>query len=66
MKTNISGWYISASDDGDYLYIERSNAPGQIHIKAESEGFVVDIWSSDDAPVCVGSTSAMYTELEPE
>lgn len=66
MKTNISGWYVSASDAGDYLYIERSNAPGQIHIKAESEGFVVDMWSSDDEPVCVASTSAMYTELEPE
>lgn len=41
-----------------------SELTGQIHIKAE--GFVVDIWSSDDEPVCVATTSAMYSELEPE
>lgn len=66
MKTNVNGWFVSTSECGEYLYVERSNAPGEIHIKAESEGFVVDVWSSDDDPVCVGSTSAMYTELEPE
>ena len=64
--TNIKGWQISTSDDGQYIYIALDGAPGQIHIKAEDEGFVVDIWADDDEPTCVGSTSALYTELEPE
>ena len=63
---NINGWHVAASDDGQYLYIELDGAPGQIHVKAEDEGFVVDIWSDDVGPTCVASTSAFYTELEPE
>jgi len=63
-KANLEGWQVSTCDE--YLYATYTWAPGQIHIKAEAEGFVVDIWSSDDEPVCVASTSAMYSELEPE
>ena len=62
--TNLEGWQVSTCDE--YLYATYTGAPGQIHIKAEAEGFVVDIWSSDDEPVCVATTSAMYSELEPE
>ena len=40
---NINGWHVTSSDDGKYLYVELDGAPGQIHIKAEDEGFVVDI-----------------------
>ncbi len=68
--TNIQGWMVTASDDGQYLYVERDGAPGQIHIKAEDEGFVVDIWADDDGnTMCrhsVASTNAFYTELEKE
>jgi len=66
MKHNIGGWCVSVSDCGKYLYVERSSAPGQVHIKAESEGFVVDIWSSDNEPECRATTAATYSELEPE
>ena len=66
--TNIQGWMVSASEDGQYLYIERDGAPGQIHVKAEDEGFIMDIWTYDGIgdPECIATTSALYTELEPE
>lgn len=64
--TNLNGWMLTTSDDGQYLYIERDGAPGQIHVKAEDEGFIVDIWSDEEEPMCVGTTGAPYTELEPE
>ncbi len=66
--TNLNGWMLHTSDDGRYLYIERDGAPGQIHVKAEDEGFVVDIWTYDGVgdPACVATTSATYIELEPE
>lgn len=60
----IKGWLISTSDDGAYLYIERGSEPGQIHIKVEEEGFVVDIWSNGDDAQCVASAWATYTDLE--
>lgn len=63
---NINGWHVTSSDDGKYLYVELDGAPGQIHIKVEDEGFVVDIWSDGDAGESVASTSATYPELEPE
>ena len=63
-KANLEGWQVSTCDE--YLYATHTGAPGQIHIKAEAEGFVVDVWSSNDEPVCVATTSAMYSELEPE
>ncbi len=64
--TQISGWKVTAPPDGQYLYIERDGAPGQIHLKAEDEGFVIDLWSDDTEPNCVSSTSALFTELEKE
>lgn len=67
-KTNVAtlnGWLVSTSDDGQYLYIERDGAPGQIHIKAEDEGFVVDLWDAN-LENCVSSAAATYPELEPE
>ena len=66
---NIGGWAVTASEDGQHLYIELDGAPGQIHIKAEDEGFVVDIWETHTYlgdPQCVATTSATYRELEPE
>lgn len=68
---NVNGWHVTASDDGQYLYIELDGAPGQIHVKAEDEGFVVDIWSTDSGDgnmtynVSAATCSALYTELEP-
>lgn len=61
----VGGWQVSTTHDGQYLYIGRDGAPGQIHIKAEDEGFVVDLWD-ETLENCVGSAAATYSELEPE
>ena len=50
---------------GQYLHIQLDGSPGYITIKAEDEGFLVDIWP-DEGNESVGSTSALYTELEPK
>ena len=69
---NVNGWHVTASDAGQYLYIELDGAPGQIRVRAEDEGFVVDIWSTDSGDgnmtynVSAATCSALYTELEPE
>jgi hypothetical protein len=61
--TEVNGWKIAQYDQ--YLRIELDGSPGYITVKAEDEGFVVDIWP-DEGNDSVGSTSALYTELEPE
>ena len=66
MQPAQKGWLVTTSDDGQYLYAERDGAPGVIQVKAEDEGFVVDIFSGDTMPDSVASTSATYPELEPE
>ena len=60
---NLNGWLVQQHDE--YLYIQLDGSPGYITIKAEGEGFVVDIWP-DVGNESVGSTYALYTELEPE
>lgn len=60
----IDGWRVEAYDK-QYLRIELDGSPGYITIKADDEGFVVDIWP-DEGNDSVGTTSALYTELEPE
>lgn len=59
----LNGWKIEQYDH--YLRIELDGSPGYITIKDEDEGFVVDIWP-DEGNESVGSTYALYTELEPE
>lgn len=63
---NDKGWVVTASDDGVYINVERDGSPGQIQIKAEDEGFIADIWSNDEEPICVSSAAASYRELERE
>jgi len=58
------GWLVNNSVDDKYVYIQLDGSPGQITVKSEAEGFVVDIWS-DDLEV-VATAAAMYTELEAE
>jgi hypothetical protein len=62
----IKGWLVNASDDGRYLYIERDNCAGQIHVKADDEGYVVDLYNDNLDPDCCASVYALYTELERE
>ena len=55
------GWRISVSDDGKRLYACLDGKPGDIHLKAEDEGFAVDV--TDDLDV-VASLWVTYSELE--
>ena len=50
--------------DGNYVYITHIDHKGEIIIKAEDEGFVVDVWSNNES--CVASTYAYYSELDEE
>lgn len=62
----LKGWAVKASKDGEYLYIQRLGKPGEINIKAEDEGLLVDIWNTphDDAPECMDSMMVAYSDLE--
>lgn len=47
MKIEHNGWIVEIPDDdtnGDYVYVSREDRPGNVHIKAESEGWVCDLW----------------------
>lgn len=61
-EINLKGWSIKASDDGTYLYISKADKQGEIHIKAESEGYVVDAWSEDEYVYPLGT--CFYSDLE--
>jgi hypothetical protein len=63
---NLNGWLVSASPDGQYLYIQRDGSPGQVHLKAEDEGLVVDLWNDHEPMEVVATAAAAYTELERE
>lgn len=66
-NAELNGWKINASADGERLYIQCDGKPGQIHVHAADEGFVIDVWD-DDSPItnCVATTYALYGELEKE
>lgn len=55
---------FTIQQNGEYLYITLEGQEGQIVIKAESDGFVVDIFN--DQGESVASTYALYNELEGE
>lgn len=59
----LRGWKVEQYDR--YLRIELDGSPGYITIKQESDGFVVDFWP-DEGDESVGSTYALFTELEIE
>ena len=61
----FKNWVVqTANTDEKYLYVWHKGRNGQIVIKAEDEGYVVDIYDADDE--LVSSTYAMYNELEVE
>lgn len=62
MSAHMKGWHIHTSECGCYLYVSLGGKPGELHIKADGEGFVVDIWS--DVDDVIAGTSASYSELE--
>lgn len=59
----LNGWRVEQYDR--HLRVELDGSPGYITIKQADEGFVVDVWP-DEGNESVGSTYALYTELELE
>lgn len=64
--TEMNGWLISVSADGQYVHMQLDGSPGQVQVKADDEGLVVDIFNDNEEPESVGSTYALYAELERE
>lgn len=62
----IPGWMITVSPCRQYLYVTRDGAPGMVQIKAEDEGFVVDLLCDDATQESVATCCATWAELEPE
>lgn len=67
---HIRGWKVQASPDGTYLYVQRVGKAGDIHVKAEDEGFVIDVWNDDrKMPEVMATLCCEYNDLlvgEPE
>jgi hypothetical protein len=57
-KEDLNG--VPISTDGTYIWIELSH--GQIQIKFEDEGIVVDLFNASEEEVV--STYAYYSEME--
>lgn len=64
MSTFAGGWVIRS--EGDYLFIARCGKPGEIIIKAETEGFVVDVWPAGEGVEPEDTMCIFYTDLEEE
>lgn len=60
----LNGWDVEASDDGQYLYVRRDGKPGEIKVKAEDEGFVIDVWPEEDKEGPVEPDCTMYAYYE--
>lgn len=60
----LKQWVIGHSEDEQYLYIFRCGKPGEIVIKADDQGFVVDLFSEKDKDESVATTWAFFEELE--
>lgn len=63
-QIDLKGWTVSVSEDGQYLYATHKDKPGSIQLKADDEGFVVDIL--DKTGESNTSTYATYPELSGE
>lgn len=59
-----SGWEIEFNDEEpNRVYLRREGKPGDIHIKAEHEGYVIDIWPDGDALAPDAGCFALYQDL---
>ena len=66
MKIEHNGWIIEIPDNaevGGYVYVSREDQPGAIHIKAESEGWVADLWPQSYIEP-LSSLCGMYSDLD--
>lgn len=58
------GWeVIFSEDEPNRLYVTHEDHPGSIHIKADDEGFVVDVWPDSHEQV-LATCAALYSDLE--
>jgi len=66
MSTTIkhNGWVIEFdSDESNRVFVRREDRPGDIHIKADTEGYVADIWP-DSCERVEATCAAMYQDLD--
>lgn len=66
MKIEHNGWIVEIPDNaeaGDYVYVSREDRPGAIHIKAESEGWVADLWPQSYIEP-LSSLCGLYSDLD--
>lgn len=56
------GWEIRFSDEANRLYVSNTNHPGSIHLKADDEGFIADVWPSSLQEVAT-TCAALYSDL---
>ena len=64
MNIEFNGWVIEVMEDAPaYVYVARVGKPGAVHVKAEAEGFVADIWPESYEAV-EASATALYTDLD--
>lgn len=59
----FGAWRIRGYGD-DYLYADRPGLLGEVHIKSEAGGYVVDIWSGGADPEVMSTCWAAYADLE--
>ena len=68
MALKKGNWTIGLSKCGNYIYIKRDGLPGEVHVKSETEGYVVDIWRDGSLvtdPEVEATCAAMYVDLHP-
>lgn len=64
MKLEIDGWVIEFnSDNPQYVFLSHEDHPGDIHVKADDEGFVVDVWNEPGWEVAA-TLAVTYADLE--
>lgn len=62
-QIRIGDWIVESN--GEYLYVHHVKQPGDIHVKAEAEGFVIDVYD-DDVEEAHATLSVEYVELKGE
>ncbi len=59
-------WHITFNErEPNRVYIRNGAQPGEVHVKADDEGYVVDIWP-DSFDEVAASAAAPYNELGPD
>lgn len=62
-EVQVGDWHIELSDDGRQLWTRFKRKPGDICIKQDDDGFVVDIYGETGSSFSA-SMYALYEELE--